>query len=105
MFQPPRASHASGVWERLIRSTRTALKAMLGENLVEEDVLATFLTEVDATLNSRPLLCHFRRPQRPSTINAKPPVVAENSKRLAACNLFERRYAVEKETETDADIG
>ena len=55
VFQPPKASHASGVWERLIRSTRTALKAMLGESLGEEDVLATVLTEVEATLNSRPL--------------------------------------------------
>ena len=55
VFQPPKASHASGVWERLIRSTRTTLKAMLGESLVEEDVLATVLTEVEATLNSRPL--------------------------------------------------
>ena len=55
MFQRPKASHASGVWERLIRSTRTALKAMLGESLVEENVLATVLTEVEATLNSRPL--------------------------------------------------
>ena len=55
VFQPPKASHAGGVWERLIRSPRTALKAMLGESLVEEDVLATVLTEVEATLNSRPL--------------------------------------------------
>ncbi|XP_067022151.1 uncharacterized protein [Acropora muricata] len=55
VFQPPKASHASGVRERLIRSTRTALKATLGESLVEEDVLATVLTEVEATLNSRPL--------------------------------------------------
>ena len=55
VFQPPKASHASGVWERLIRSTRTALKAILGESLVEEDVLATVLTEVEATLDSRPL--------------------------------------------------
>ena len=55
VFQPPTASHASGVWERLIRSTRTALKAILGETLAEEDVPATVLTEVEATLNSRPL--------------------------------------------------
>ena len=55
MFQIPKASHAFGEWERLIRSTRTALKAMLGESLVEEDVLATFLTEVEGILNSRPL--------------------------------------------------
>ena len=55
MFQPPKASHASGVWESLICSSRTALKGILGESLVEEDVLATVLTEVEATLNSRPL--------------------------------------------------
>ncbi|XP_073230048.1 uncharacterized protein [Porites lutea] len=44
-----------GVWESLICSSRTALKGILGESLVEEDVLATVLTEVEATLNSRPL--------------------------------------------------
>ena len=55
VFQPPRASHASGVWERLIRSTRTALKAILGNSLVDEEVLTTVLTEVESILNSRPL--------------------------------------------------
>ena len=54
-FQPPKASHASGVWERLIRSTRRALKAILGESLAEEEVVATALTEVESILNSRPL--------------------------------------------------
>ena len=55
VFQPPRASHASGVWERLIRSTRTALKVILGNSLVDEEVLTTVLTEVESILNSRPL--------------------------------------------------
>jgi len=55
MFQPPRASLTSGVWERLIRSTRTALKAILGKGLVDEEVLTTVLTEVESILNSRPL--------------------------------------------------
>ena len=54
-FQPPKASHASGVWERLIRRTRTAIKAILGESLVNEEVLTTMLTEVESILNSRPL--------------------------------------------------
>lgn len=53
IFQPPKASHASGVWGRLIRSTRTAMKAILKESLVEEEVLATVLTEVESILNSR----------------------------------------------------
>ena len=55
VFQPPKASHASGVWERLIRSTRKALKAILKERSVDEEVLTTVLTEVEAILNSRPL--------------------------------------------------
>ena len=55
VFQPPKASHASGLWERLICSTRTALKAMLKESLMGEDVRVTVLAEVKATLNSRPL--------------------------------------------------
>ena len=55
VFQPPRASHASGVWERLIRSTRTALKAILENSLVDEEVLTTVLTEVESILNSRSL--------------------------------------------------
>ncbi|XP_068696913.1 uncharacterized protein [Montipora foliosa] len=55
VFQPPKASHASGVWERLIRSTRTVLRAILGNSLVDEEVIATVLTEVEAILNSRPL--------------------------------------------------
>ena len=54
-FQPPKASHASRTWERLIRSVRTALRAIIGGNLVKEEVLATLLTEVESILNSRPL--------------------------------------------------
>ena len=55
VFQPPKASHASGVWERLIRSTKTALKSILGEGLVDKEVLVTLLTEIESRLNSRPL--------------------------------------------------
>ena len=55
VFQPPKASHANGLWEGLICSTRTALKAMLKESLMGEDVRVTVLAEVKATLNSRPL--------------------------------------------------
>jgi len=39
--------------ERLIRSTLTALKAILGEGLVDEEVLTTLLTEVESIINSR----------------------------------------------------
>ena len=54
-FNPPAASHQGGVWERLIRSVRRILHAMIGEHLVNEETLTTFLTEVEKILNSRPI--------------------------------------------------
>jgi hypothetical protein len=54
-FIPPHAPHFGGVWERLVRSVKTALKAVLKEQVVSESVLRTTLAEVEAVLNSRPL--------------------------------------------------
>ena len=41
-----------GVWERLVRSAKTALKVILKGRLV---LLATIFTEIESTMNSRPL--------------------------------------------------
>ena len=54
-FNPPAASHQGGVWERLIRSIRRILHSMVGERLVDEETLRTFLTEVEKILNDRPI--------------------------------------------------
>ncbi|XP_044175355.1 uncharacterized protein LOC122958515 [Acropora millepora] len=54
-FNPPAPSHLGGVWERLIRSVRKILHAMIGEHLVNEETLVTFLVEVEKILNSRPI--------------------------------------------------
>ena len=54
-FNPPLASHQGGVWERLICSARRILHAMIGEQLVNEETLTTFLVEVEKILNSRPI--------------------------------------------------
>jgi hypothetical protein len=55
IFHPPYASHMSGVWERLIRGVKRSLKAILGRNLVKEEVLRTVLSEAQGIANSRPL--------------------------------------------------
>ena len=44
-----------GVWERVIRSIRKVLTALLGQQLVNEEMLRTLLAEVQGILNSRPL--------------------------------------------------
>ena len=54
-FNPPGASHMGGAWERIIRSIRKILKALLGQQLVTDEMLRTLMAEVAGILNSRPL--------------------------------------------------
>ncbi|KAG1651579.1 hypothetical protein GQR58_026910 [Nymphon striatum] len=53
----PHSSHMGGVWERLIRTTRSALSSLLIDNstCLNDEALRTLLTEVENTVNSRPL--------------------------------------------------
>ena len=48
-------SSQGGVWERLIHSVWKILHVMIGEHLVNEETLVTFLVEVEKILNSRPI--------------------------------------------------
>lgn len=54
-FIPPGAPSMGGAWERMVRSVKTALTAVLRERNPPEEVLYTLLTEVEHTVNSRPL--------------------------------------------------
>ena len=54
-FNPPATPHMGGAWERLVRSVKTALKAVLTERAPREDTLTTLFAEVESLLNSRPL--------------------------------------------------
>ncbi|XP_016393730.1 uncharacterized protein LOC107728153 [Sinocyclocheilus rhinocerous] len=54
-FNPPSAPHFGGVWEREVRSVKSALYTVLSAQSVPEEVLMTVLLEVEAILNSKPL--------------------------------------------------
>ncbi|XP_048587461.1 uncharacterized protein LOC125570202 [Nematostella vectensis] len=54
-FNPPKASHYGGVWERMIRSIRKILRVLLGNQVVDDETLLTVMTEVEKILNDRPL--------------------------------------------------
>ena len=57
-FLPPGASHMAGVWERLIRSTKGILRALLNDKnqrCVTDETLHTVFCEVEAILNDRPI--------------------------------------------------
>lgn len=54
-FNPPSAPHFGGVWERLVKSAKKALKITLNGQLVNDETLLTLMAEAESLLNSRPL--------------------------------------------------
>ena len=44
-----------GIWERLVRSCKKALDAVLRNQVLTDEVLVTAITEVEWLVNSRPL--------------------------------------------------
>lgn len=54
-FIPPMSPHFGGCWERMVRSVKSCLAITLSTKVPTEELLLTLLTEVEHTLNSRPL--------------------------------------------------
>ena len=54
-FNPPHAPHMGGAWERLIRSVKEILRHLVGERLLNDEELVSFLCETEKILNDRPL--------------------------------------------------
>ena len=54
-FNPPAASHMGGVWERMIRSVRKHINAILRNQILDDERLDTVFCEVEQVVNSRPL--------------------------------------------------
>jgi hypothetical protein len=54
-FNPPHAPHMGGAWERLVRSVKTILKHLVGDRLLNDEELLSFLCEAEKILNDRPL--------------------------------------------------
>ena len=55
MFHPSGTSHMSGIWERLVKTVQRSLKAILGKDLINEEILQTVFTEAERITNFRPL--------------------------------------------------
>lgn len=68
IFNPPHSSHMGGVWERMIGVTRRLLDSLLLDTAggyLTHEVLSTFLAEVSAIINSRPLVPLSSDPENP----------------------------------------
>nr|XP_027230052.1 uncharacterized protein LOC113821724 [Penaeus vannamei] len=68
IFNAPHSSHMGGVWERLIRICRKILESMLAETpykTLTHEVLSTFMAEVCAIVNNRPIVNVSTDPENP----------------------------------------
>ena len=67
----PCASHMGVVWERQIRTVRSALSALLDHHgtQLDDELLQTLMVEAEAIVNSRPLTADNTFPLEPSTPN------------------------------------
>jgi len=54
-FNPPAAPHFGGLWEAAVKSTKYHLRWVIGNATLTFEELSTFLAQVEACLNSRPL--------------------------------------------------
>ncbi|KMQ90459.1 hypothetical protein RF55_9784 [Lasius niger] len=54
-FNPPAAPHFGGLWEAAVKALKHHLRRVIGETRLTFEEMATFLAEVEACLNSRPL--------------------------------------------------
>ncbi|XP_062713943.1 uncharacterized protein LOC134290763 [Aedes albopictus] len=54
-FNPPTAPHMGGSWERLVRTVKNNLLAICPAQRLTNEILRNLLTEVENTINSRPL--------------------------------------------------
>lgn len=71
-FNPPHSSHMGGAWERMIGMARRILDCMLLQtNRIQltHEILTTFLAEVTAILNARPLVPVSSDPEQPHILS------------------------------------
>ena len=55
LFKPPEAPHFGGKWEAGVKSVKFHPKRVIGDHLLTYEEMSTFLSQVPAVLNSRPL--------------------------------------------------
>lgn len=67
-FNPPSASHWGGIWERMIRTVRRIMQAVVREQVMTDEALFTYLIEAERIVNDRPIIPVYDDPECPSVL-------------------------------------
>lgn len=104
-FIPPSSPHFGGIWESGVKSIKTHMKRVIGENKLTFEEMYTTLTQIEACLNSRPISTlkddisdinyltpgHFTIGRAPLTL-PEPSVLDISIGRLTRWQLLQRMY-------------
>ncbi|XP_065081190.1 uncharacterized protein LOC135703795 [Ochlerotatus camptorhynchus] len=53
---PPKAPHFGGLWEAAVKVAKKQLYRQLGNSRLQFEAMSTVLTQIEASMNSRPLV-------------------------------------------------
>lgn len=67
-FNPAQTPHFGGLWEAGVKAVKNPLKAETGNALFTYEQYSTFLAQIEAILNSRPLIIESTDPNEPSVL-------------------------------------
>ncbi|XP_043496460.1 uncharacterized protein LOC122520465 [Polistes fuscatus] len=105
IFNPPAAPHMGGKWEAAVKSIKYHLKRTISDTLLTFEDFSTFLAQVEAVLNSRPLSSlskdpddiraltpgHFIRGEALTTI-PEPSLIDISNSRLSHFQRIQERF-------------
>ncbi|XP_055714436.1 uncharacterized protein LOC129808690 [Phlebotomus papatasi] len=67
-FNPPAAPHHGGLWEAAVRSFKHHFKRVIGAAILTYEELNTIVVQIEAVLNSRPLVAVTNHPDDPKAL-------------------------------------
>ena len=82
-FNQPHASHMGGAWERMIRTVRRVLIGVCFDQRLSYESFETLLTEIEATINGRPLTKLSDDPHDPAPLTPNHMLIGSSGSSLA----------------------
>jgi hypothetical protein len=106
-FSPPSGPHFGGVWERMVQSSKRALRAVLQDQSVTDEILQTVFSEVMSLLNGRPLTNVHMDPREPEALTPNhfilgrhephiPPNITDDSHKLTRRRWMQTQIIVDQ---------